>query len=239
MWAEALKDGRFKFVERYKDPYSEKDRKKSTILTSDSPQAYNKARKILDKKIKEAINEKKKEKILFHEALDRWYEGHQKSLRTGSQTVYDAAIKAAKEMIEEDVWISNIDTVLLQTAFNKLNYSDEYLSTIKTIFNSVFEYARRMGYIDASPLSDVVITKNAKTREDYQKIENKYLERDEAERLIKEMYRRPSTYRLARLAEFMFLTGMRIGEATAMQPQDFNFEQQQASVNGSIDRYKG
>lgn len=239
MWIEPLKDGRFKYVERYKDPYSEKDRKKSTILTSDSAQAYKKARKILDKKIESAINEKKREKILFHEAIDRWYEGHKKSLRNGSRVVYDAAIKAVKEMVEDDVWISNIDTILLQTAFNKLDYSDEYLSTIKTIFNSVFEYARRMSYIDINPLSDVVLAKNAKTREDYQKIENKYLEREEAEMLINELYRRPSTYRQGRLAEFMFLTGMRIGEATAMQQIDFDFENHQASVNGSIDRFGG
>lgn len=60
MWIEKLADGKFKYVERYKDPYSEKTKKKSVILTSDSAQASNKARKLLDKKINEAINEKKK-----------------------------------------------------------------------------------------------------------------------------------------------------------------------------------
>ena len=32
MWVEPLKDGRFKFIERYKDPYTEKTRKKSVVL---------------------------------------------------------------------------------------------------------------------------------------------------------------------------------------------------------------
>ena len=239
MWIETLPNGKYKFIERYKDPYTEKMRKKSIILTSNSPQATKKAIKLLDKKIRDTINEKKKEKILFHDAVDNWYEGHQKPLRNSSKSAYVATIKVVKRMINEDVWICNIDAVLLQTAFNKLNYSDEYTSTIKSIFNMVFEYARRMGYIDFNPMTDIIIKKRPKTREDFKKLENKYLEREEAERLIEELYRRPSTYRLARLAEFMFLTGMRIGEATAMQPNDFDLVNHQAHINGSIDRTEG
>lgn len=52
MWVEQTKDGQFKFIERYVDPYTEKTRKKSTTLTSNSPQAWKKAQKILDKKLK-------------------------------------------------------------------------------------------------------------------------------------------------------------------------------------------
>lgn len=239
MWVEDLGNGRYKFIERYKDPYSEKYKKKSVILTSNSAQASNKARKILDKRINEAVNEKKKERIMFHEAIDQWYEGHKKPLRNSSKMAYSATIKTVKEMIRSDIWMDNIDAPLLQTAFNKLEYSDEYMSTIKSIFNMVFEYARRMGYIGFNPMTDIIIKKRPKTREDFKKLESKYLEREEAEKLIEELYRRPSTYRLGRLAEFMFLTGMRVGEATAMQPNDFDIKNRQAFVNGSIDRTEG
>lgn len=51
MWVEPLKDGRFKFIERYKDPYTEKTRKKSVVLNSQSKQAWNKALSILNDKI--------------------------------------------------------------------------------------------------------------------------------------------------------------------------------------------
>ncbi|MEG2295099.1 MAG: site-specific integrase [Carnobacterium sp.] len=239
MWVEKLKDGRFKYIERYRDPYTEKYKKTSTIMTSDSSQASNKARKILEKKIDEKLNQKTKEKILFHAVLKKWYAGHKKSIRNGSAAAYDSIYKVVASMIDKDVFISNIDSVLLQDAFNKLDYSDEYSNSIKSMLNMVFEYARRLGYIAQNPLSDVIIQKRAKSREDHQKIENKYLEREEAEMLIKELYRRPSTYRLARLAEMMFLTGMRIGEATALQEIDFDFKNNTVSINGSIDRIGG
>lgn len=50
MWSESLGNGRYKFIERYKDPYTEKWKKTSTVLTSDSSRAWKNAQKILEKK---------------------------------------------------------------------------------------------------------------------------------------------------------------------------------------------
>lgn len=58
-------------------------------------------------------------------------------------------------------------------------------------------------------MDNVTIVKKAKTLADIQRIENKFLEHDEAKLLLQELYRRPSTYRIARLAELMYLTGVR------------------------------
>ena len=44
---------------------------------------------------------------------------------------------------------------------------------------------------------------------------------------------------LENLAEFMFLTGMRIGEATILRPENFNFEQSFVEVTGTLDKTQG
>ncbi len=83
--------------------------------------------------------------------------------------------------------------------------TDEYLSTIKSIFNMVFEYT--VEWVDFNQWLTLLSRKDQKpvrTSRNGKQV----LEREEAEKLIEELYRRPSTYRLARLAEFMFLTGM-------------------------------
>ena len=67
MWVEPLKDGRFKFIERYKDPYTEKTRKKSVVLNSQSKQAWNKALSILNDKIENELAKKKIEKVPFQQ----------------------------------------------------------------------------------------------------------------------------------------------------------------------------
>lgn len=51
MWIEKLENGKYKFFERYKDPYTEKWRRVSVTLDSGSSRAKKEAQKILDEKI--------------------------------------------------------------------------------------------------------------------------------------------------------------------------------------------
>ena len=81
MWIEPLKDGRFKYVERYKDPYTEKWKKTSTVLTSDSSRAWKNAQKILDKKIAEALSNYDKSDITFKELYEEWFVYYQQHVK--------------------------------------------------------------------------------------------------------------------------------------------------------------
>lgn len=239
MWIIETKDGRYQYIERYKDPYSEKYKTKSTILTSNSSQAWNKAQRILNEKIAEALDEKEQQSITFHEVYREWHHSHMRSLRPSSITVYDSMKKIILDYVKKDILINNIDTKYLQKFFNQLDYSDQYLSSLKSTLGLVFKYAYKMEYIDRNPLDNVTIVKKAKTLADIQRIENKFLEHDEAELLLQELYRRPSTYRIARLAEFMYLTGVRFGEGVILTEQDFYLDEKLVKITGTIDKTNG
>lgn len=238
---ETLPDGRFKYIERYKDPYTEKYKRKSIILTSDSKQAQKKAQKLLDEKIGKAEETATLFDINLHNLVEEWFSHHQKVHRIRPSTIraYKAQQKVIFKKIDKDTLAKNADTKLFQTFFDGLDYSNDYVSSIKSQLNSVFKYAYRMGYIKENPLDKVQISYSKKDDAAREKIENKYLEKDEAEKLIKELYRRPSTYRVGRLAEFMYLTGCRIGEAVILTPTDFNNNLTSASITGTIDYGNG
>ncbi len=55
MWVEELPNGKYKFFERYKDPYTEKWKRVSVTLESRSARAKKEARKLLDDKISEIL----------------------------------------------------------------------------------------------------------------------------------------------------------------------------------------
>lgn len=76
MWKEKLENGKFKFFERYTDPYSDKYKRVSVTLTKDSPSAVKEAQRLLNKKIDNKINAKTHERIEFHELIDKWFEVH-------------------------------------------------------------------------------------------------------------------------------------------------------------------
>lgn len=235
MWLVEMKDGRFQYFERYKDPYTEKNKTKSTILTSDSPQAYKKAQKLLAEKIDAELAKKPQQKIKFFVVFDEWFEHHIKSVRPTSIRAYTSHKRIIKSKINEDVLIGNIDTKFLQSFFDTLDYSNQYMTAIKSMLNKMFRYAIKLEYITINPLDNVQIVKKAKTIDDIFRIENKYLESSEAEEIIKELYRRPSTYRLARLAEFMYLTGVRVGEAVILCEDDFDLDNKIVNITGTID----
>lgn len=239
MWIAEMKDGRFQYFERYKDPYSEKNKTKSTILTSNSPQARKKAQKLLDSKIAMALDEKEQQLITFYEVYKEWHNSHMRSLRPSSIVVYESIKKYVLNYVDNDILISKMDTKYLQKFFNQLDYSDQYVSTFKSTLGLVFKYAYQMEYIDKNPLDNVVLVKKAKTLADIQRIENKFLEKNEVEILLSELYRRPSTYRTARLAEFMYLTGMRFGEAVILTVNDFNLTDKLVSITGTLDKTNG
>ncbi|EOT42787.1 tyrosine-type recombinase/integrase [Enterococcus dispar] len=241
MWMETLPDGRFKYIERYKDPYTEKYKRKSVILTSDSKQAQKKAQKLLDEKIGKAEETATLSDINLHDLAEEWFTHHQKVHRIRPSTIrsYEAQQKVIFDKIDKNTLAKNADTKLFQTFFDGLDYSNDYTASIKSQLNNIFKYAYRMGYISENPMDTVQISYAKKDDAAREKIENKYLEKDEAEKLIKELYRRPSTYRAGRLAEFMYLTGCRIGEAVILKPQDFDEDYTTVAITGTIDYGNG
>lgn len=56
MWIEELPNGKYKFFERYKDPYSEKLKKVSVTLDKKTAQARNQAATLLQEKINEKLS---------------------------------------------------------------------------------------------------------------------------------------------------------------------------------------
>lgn len=239
MWVEAKKDNKYKFVERYQDAYTEKEHKVSVTLNSQSPQAHKKALKILTAKIEKAKNETRQEKATFEETYDKWFTKYRTTVRPSSAVSADSTKKMIYANFTIDALMGNIDTRLVQDFFDQLDISNSYLKSIKSQLNQFFRYAKKNNYLQSNPMNEVELNFKAKTEIEYEKIENKYLEQSDVEKIIKEFERLPSTTRFARLAEFMFLTGARIGEATILRPDDFDFENKQVKITGTFDKTKG
>lgn len=238
MWVEK-RGNKYKYVERYTDKYTELEQRVSVVLQSNSAQANNKAKQILAEKIQIELNRISNDNATFEEVYDKWYTPHLKNLRSSSKVSARSIRKLIFENFKIKALMRNIDTRILQDFFDGLDYSNEYMSALKSTMNMVFKYAKKNEYIRENPIVDVELNLKAKTENEFEKVANKFLELDQAEAIIAELYRIPSTYRQARLAEFMYLTGTRIGEATILKPENFNFEDGYVEITGSLDRTKG
>lgn len=88
----------------------------------------------------------------------------------------------------------------------------------KRYFNIFFDYAVNIGYIEANPTKRVVLPKRRRTLEEVQHEKNKFLMKEEMRILLDcGSSKLPRHERNHLLFEFLFLTGLRIGEALTLR----------------------
>lgn len=239
MWVEQLDNGKYKFFERYKDPYTEKWRRVSLTLGSGSSRAKKEAQKLLNEKIENTLASLQAPDVLFTDVLDEWWGFYQKEIKRSSISSLTGNVDELRSIFATNVKIRNIDARYIQNFLNNLKVTRSKLERFKSILNLSFDYALSLDYIKDNSARKAKLPKVVKTIDDYQKTAKKFLEDTELEKIIEELYRRPNTYRLALLAEFMAYNGCRIGEAIAIKPENINFKNKTIDIHGTLDKTVG
>ena len=242
---EELPNGKYKFFERYKDPYTEKLKKVSVTMEKKTPQARNQAILLLQEKINKKLEDKNKNisditfKELYDEFEDNWKNGVRES------TIY-AANHVKNEIfnqIEGDYLVRNIDRRLLQKVIDQLikdGRSRNYTSKIKFKLNQIMKYALRMNYINSNEMLFVELPRKITTSDDLKKKRTKYLDQKEFNLFIKTLQKEAlRDYRLnkyIRIAKVLFLTGMRYGELAALSyKEDIDFSKKTIHIRHTYD----
>ncbi|HEM3725762.1 TPA: site-specific integrase [Streptococcus suis] len=239
MWPEAHESGKVNFVERYRDPYTQKWKRKSVLMEKDTPRIRKEAQKILDAKIADTLSKLKSSEMLFTDLFDQWWTFYQQEIKRTSIASLKGNIKEIRDSFGLDIKVVNIDPKYVQNYLDNLDCSRNKKERNKSMLNLAFDYAVDLDIIKDNPSRRAKLPRIKKTLEDWKKIEEKYLEEDEIKPLLKELFRRPSTYRTALLAEFMSLNGCRIGEAVSLEPENRDFETKILQLHGTYDHTEG
>ena len=245
MWIEELPNGKYKFFERYKDPYTEKLKKVSVTMEKKTPQARNQAAILLQEKINQKLGEKQHfvsditfEK-LYEEFEENWKHGVKNSTVYASKNVKKEILK----QIEGDYLVRNIDRRLLQKVIDQLlqdGRSHNYVSKIKFKLNQIMKFAIRMNYIDTNEMLFVEMPRKVITTDDLRKKNTKYLDQKEFKLFIQNLKEEAlCDYRITkyiRIAKVLFLTGMRYGELAALNyKEDIDFSKKTIHIKHTYD----
>ncbi|MFS9251739.1 tyrosine-type recombinase/integrase [Streptococcus infantis] len=245
MWIEELPNGKYKYFERYKDPYTEKLKKVSVTMEKKTPQARNQAAILLQEKINQKLGEKQHfvsditfEK-LYEEFEENWKHGVKNSTVYASKNVKKEILK----QIEGDYLVRNIDRRLLQKVIDQLlqdGRSHNYVSKIKFKLNQIMKFAVRMNYIDTNEMLFVEMPRKVITTDDLRKKNTKYLDQKEFKLFIQNLKEEAlCDYRITkyiRIAKVLFLTGMRYGELAALNyKEDIDFSKKTIHIKHTYD----
>ncbi|WP_321388995.1 site-specific integrase [uncultured Enterococcus sp.] len=239
MWIEKQANGKFKYYERYIDPYTEKSKTVTITLTSASNQAKKQAYEKLQDKIGVAISHSDSSTVTLKELLHQWWDHHRLTVRNSSVRIYSNILKYIHENIEEDALIRNTDVKFFQKFINSLPQSYAYKKKFNSVLKMAFDYAVDMEMLKTNPLNKVSIPKPPLTNKTYETIDKKFLEKDEVRLLLDMLYSSFQSVHVARLAEFMYLTGVRIGEATSITKDDVDIKNRTLKITGTLDYSKG
>ena len=235
MWMEELPNGKYKFFERYRDPYTEKWKRVSVTLDSGSSRAKKEAQEQLDEKIAEKLQSLTTTDMLFTDVLSDWWELHKKSIKPSTIKTMAYAVDEVKDTFAPDVKIKNITAKYTQQYFTDSEENHIKLKKQKSVLSMVFKYALDMELVDSNPIQRVRLPKKVVAYENMEKIEDKFLEQSELKRLLKAMKSYNRGYHVARMAEFMALNGCRVGEAGALKFENYDRENRTITINGTLD----
>ena len=239
MFVEKHKSGKVNFGERYKNPYTGKWQKVTILMDRDTPRTRKQAQKILQTKIAKKISTLESSEMSFTELFDSWWAFHKQELKRSSIASLKGNIKEIRDTFGIDVKVTNIDPKYVQYYLDNLKGSRNKKERTKTLLNQAFDYAMTLNITQDNPARRAKLPRVKKTLEDWKKIEQKYLEENEIQPFLKEFRRRPNTYRLALLAEFISLNGGRISEIVSIEPANINFENRILQLHGTYDHTDG
>lgn len=237
MWMEELPSSKYKFFERYKDPYTEKLKKVSVTMEKKTPQAKNQAAILLQEKIKEKLNKKQVESVTFEEIYKLFYKSWSQTVKESTKHNCKSIDKKMKEVIPSDTLLANLDRRFLQEAIEKVIETNGHIAAkkVRHRLRGIFKYAVQYSYIENNEVDYTTIPQRPKTLEELEKKRNNFLTMDEIKALVNVLNGREYHQKYADMVLVLSLTGMRYGELTALQLKNIDFQNNKIEITGNFD----
>ena len=230
MWTETLPNGKIRVCERYTDVLTGKSKKISVTIEKASNRAIKAAEEVLRQKIEEAAsNVTPIQEITLKELAEAYRADQKQSVRASTYTRNKFAIDTIMSILGEDTLVSKLTAPYVRKKLLETGKSsgtlNEHLKRFKAMIRWGFrnDLIKDISYLDKLP--------NFKAPPHRDSIRDKYLESDELKSLLNGMDH--AIWKL--LTKFLSLSGLRIGEAIALDINDIDFKAKQIHVAKAYD----
>lgn len=222
MWAEPQTNGKIKYCERYTDPLTMKQKKVSVTLDGkDTISNRKKAIAILQDKIDKATAYSS-DSVTLSQLLDKYYEYQKLTLKASTyernyRVLYNLVCTFGKDAI-----VNNLTSLYINEKLLGINCTNVTRNEYIKRFKAMLTWGERMDLHDNYRLiSKLVPFKEETSRKERTK--DKYLEPEELDALLQYMAD-GNNWMWYHLTKFLVLSGVRVGEALALDLDDIDTE---------------
>ncbi len=233
MWSEKTANGKVKFVERYKDPLTDKMERVSVTMEKNTASTRKQATAILNERIEELINAPQSGLTLEDIAND-WFKVHKQNVKqsTAQRTANNIKVLTNKF---GNVKFEKLAANMINNYYLELLTNDRYKYSSVVLANNtlkqVIKFALKYKGIDQHVLLDLLEVPKINRSE---KNKLKYLEPDELNQII-DYFKSEDNEEYARMAIIQSGTGMRFSEMVALNFDDVNLEEHTIVVSKNYD----
>lgn len=228
MWVEKTKKGKYKYIERYTDPLTGKYRRVSVVLDKNTAQARKQAQKALEEKIRQAESWKPAN-ITLGELVKKYREEQKKTIKASTCSRNYSACNSIMEILGADSIVNKLNAGYVRESFLATGKAPVTLNEFLTRFKALMRWGYRNDYLsDISYLDKLEKFRDTPHRI---KIEGKFLESSELSALLNGM----TVRKWKDLTEFLSLSGLRFGEAAALDLPDVDLKSRLIHVSKTYD----
>ena len=216
MWVEQRQTG-YKFVERYTDPMTGRQKRISVVLDKNNAATRKLAQTMLADKINAALSASDASNLTFEALVDKYLAYQQKNVKLSTYRRNSVFCNTLKTVLSPDILVDKLSARYIRQQLDRTGKTNgtknEFLKRLKALLRWGYknDYISNIAYLDKlTPYPEASARK---------KVEDKYLEKSEITSLIQSM-EKSHCILWVNLTRFLILSGLRIGEAAALTLKD-------------------
>lgn len=229
MWVEKEpKTGKIRYCERFKNYLTGKMVKVSVTYDKDTAKNRKDAQNVLAEKISVRMAPVEKQFSLT-QLIDEYRVDQKKIVKASTYKRNYSALEAVKQILSPDIIVEHMTARYVRTRLLETGKANSTLNEYLKRFKAMIRWAYRSELITSPDLADKI--KPFPDVSPQQRIEEKYMEADELQLVIKAMDH--PLWPL--ITSFLALSGLRIGELTALNKKDIDLKAGVIHVNKTYD----
>lgn len=233
MWSEKQKNGKYKFSERYTDPLTGKTKKVSIVMDKNTAASRKQALSAINQKIEakllETSPQKMKERLTLADLIEQYRKYQKKTVKASTYRRNCNATNSIAKILGEDVLVCELTAGYIRAKLLEQGETPGTSNERLTRFKAMIRWGYKNDLIDDIRFLDKIEKFNDISNRS--KIRDKYLEREELMTLLDGMNVKLWFY----LTKFLALSGLRIGEAIALNKADVDFKNRLIHVTKNYD----
>lgn len=220
MWTKKIPNGKIKCIQAYQDPISGKQKTVSLTIEKDTKAACNKAQQQLNDKIMEKVEQliNPCSNVTLQQLVTAYLNYQRIEVKQSTYTRNKSACSSFLNVLGADSLVNRYTAPYIRQCFMATRKSNTGLNEWRKRLVALLRWGYKNDYIDNINMVDKLPAFKDESAKN--KVAHKYLESTELQLLLANL----SVPIWKLLTEFLALTGLRVGEAIALNDSDVDLE---------------